>query len=77
MINVIKSKAAAFASEARDCYRIKAKRNAAIKNAVVIAGALTIGMLISPAKAIGVLVTKMPCLDHDNCIVTTIQEFDI
>lgn len=53
------------------------KRNALIKNTIVITGALTIGVLVSPAKAIGVLVTKVPCLDHDNCIVTTIQEFDI
>lgn len=56
---------------------VPANRVALVKNIIVVVGACTIGMLISPAKAIGVLVTKVPCLDHDNCIVTTVQEFDI
>lgn len=77
MINTIKARATSMVNTARDHVTDPTKRTALIKNTIVIGGALTIGMLVSPGKAIGVLVTKMPCLDHDNCIVTTIQEFDI
>ena len=77
LVDALLNTAATYVLLARLHISDPAKRASLIKNIIIIAGALTIGMMIAPTKAIGVLVTKMPCLDHDNCIVTTIQEFDV